>query len=224
MLSPIRRALKRWHPEGIPWPGSVLYNAVSATHVFQRHYELIAQDVVGHCRAGCILDVGTGPGWLLEKLYRASSRLRMTGLDVSPSLVEKARENMKRAELAGVVSVVEGRSDDIPFADCSFDAVISTGSIHHWKDPISGLNEAYRVLKQGGYALIYDLVSDTPGSVIARARREFGRLRMLLLWLHAFEEPFYSHEDFHLLARSTLFEHVQSRFIGVMLCLVLRRP
>ena len=223
MLSPTRKVLKKFHPEGIPWPGTVLYNAVSATSIFQRHYELIAQDVLNYCSEGCILDIGTGPGWLLEKLYQASSKLQITGLDISSSMVEKARENIKNAGLSDVIDIKEGGSDNIPFADNSFDAVISTGSIHHWKYPTAGLNEVYRVLKQGGYALMYDLVSDTPGYVMEKATQEFGRLKMFLLWLHAFEEPFYSHKDFHLLAHPTLFKDAQTRFVGVMFCLILNK-
>ena len=136
-------------------------------------------------------------------------------------MVEKARENMKNAGLSGVVNIKEGGSDNIPFADNSFDAIISTGSIHHWKDPTAGLNEIYRVLKQGGYALMYDLVSDTPGNVTEKATQEFCRLKMFLLWLHAFEEPFYSHKDFLLLVRPTQFKDAQTQFVGVMFCLIL---
>ena len=223
MLSPIRRILKKFHPEGIPWPGTVLYNAVSATRIFQHHYELIAQDILNYCSKGSILDIGTGPGWLLEKLYNASPNFHITGLDISTSMVAKAQKNINNAGLADFIDVKKGESSNIPFANCSFDAVISTGSIHHWKDPTAGLNEIYRVLKHGGYALMYDLVSDTPESVMTEAAQEFGKLKMFLLWLHAFEEPFYSYKRFHLLAHPTLFKDAQTRFVGVMYCLILNK-
>ena len=66
-LSPIRRLLKIFHPESIPWIGTILYNALMATALFQRHYDLVAQDILGYGREGSILDIGTGPGWLLGK-------------------------------------------------------------------------------------------------------------------------------------------------------------
>lgn len=221
MLSPIRRLLKKFHPEGIPWPGTVIYNTLSAIDIFQRHYELIANDILNYCREGRILDIGTGPGRLLEKLHRASPGLQLTGLDISPAMVIKARENMKKAGLSDFIQISAGDAANLPFADDSFDAVISTGAVHHWKDPASGLNEVYRVLKPGGYALIYDLVSDTPKSVMEETAREFGKLKVFLLWLHAFEEPFYSYRDFHLLARPTPFRDYRVRFVGVMFCLIL---
>ncbi len=221
MLSPIRRLLKKFHPEGIPWPGTVVYNAVSATQIFQRHYELIAQDVLSYCSEGPILDIGTGPGWLLEKLHQASSKFEISGLDISATMAAKAKKNMRAAGLSDLIEVKTGDAADIPLADASFNAVVSTGSVHHWKDPTRALNEIYRVLKPGGQALLYDLVSDTPQAVMHAAAQEFGKLKVLLLWLHAFEEPFYSCNNFKLLAGPSLFKEGQTRFVGVTLCLIL---
>ena len=64
-LSAMRRLMKLVHPEGIPWPGSVLYNAISSSAIFQRHYELAARDILSHCSQGTLLDIGTGPARLL---------------------------------------------------------------------------------------------------------------------------------------------------------------
>ena len=222
-LSPARRLVKIFHPEGIPWPGTTLYNKISKTNIFQGHYELVARDILHYCSEGSILDVGTGPGWLLLKLHEQSPRLRVTGLDVSPSMVAKAQKNMANAGLSDIIEIKEGKAIHIPFADNSFDTVVSTGSIHHWKNPIASLNEVYRVLKHGGYALMYDVMSDTPSSVLKETAHEFGRLKMLLLWLHAFEEPFYRRKDFELLARPTLFKEGRTRFVGVLCCLILKK-
>ena len=48
-LSFWRRQLKRVHPEGIPWPGSFFYNALSGTVIFQGHYEMVAKDILDYC-------------------------------------------------------------------------------------------------------------------------------------------------------------------------------
>ena len=222
-LSPARRLLKIFHPEGIPWPGTAFYNVISKISIFQRHYELVIGDILSYCSEGSILDIGTGPGWLLVKLHQQCPKLRLTGLDASPSMVAKARKNIANAGFSDVIEVKEGNANRIPFADSSFDVVVSTGSIHHWKHPAAGLNEVYRVLRHGGYALMYDLVNDTPASVSKKAAHEFGRLKMVLLWLHAFEEPFYTCRNFALLARSTLFKEGQTRFVGVIYCLIMEK-
>jgi ubiquinone/menaquinone biosynthesis C-methylase UbiE len=222
MLSPFRKLLKRVHPEGIPWPATVLYNLVSSTNIFQRHYRLAAKDIGNYCSAGSLLDIGTGPGWLLMRIHNQLPDLRVTGLDVSSSMVAKARENIEKAGLSGVIEMQEGRADALPFDDNTFDVVVSTGSIHHWKQPEAGLNEVRRVLKPGGYALIYDIVSDTPKAVLQSAKQEFGRFRIFMLWIHTFEEPFYSTQDFTDLPKATLFREGQTWFVGVMCCLTLK--
>jgi ubiquinone/menaquinone biosynthesis C-methylase UbiE len=223
MLSRSRRLLKLFHPEGIPQLGTTFYNAISRTGAFQRNYELIAKDVLSYRSEGSTLDIGTGPGWLLVKLHQNSPKLQLTGLDASPSMVAKAQKNMVEAGFSHVIEIKEGKASGMPFPDASFDMVVSTGSIHHWKDPTAGLNEVHRVLKHGGYGLMYDLVSDMPASVLKEGAREFGRLKMMLLWLHAFEEPFYSTQAFELLARPTLFVEGQVRFVGVLCCLILKK-
>jgi ubiquinone/menaquinone biosynthesis C-methylase UbiE len=223
MLSAPRRLLKRFHPEGIPWPGTVFYNAMSATRIFQHHYELIARDIVSVCPGGRILDIGTGPGGLPVELHRLAPHLRITGLDVSRSMVDKARSNILKAGYAGSIEVMEGDASVLPFGDNEFDAVVSTGSIHHWKEPVACLDEVYRVLRPAGHALVYDLVSDTPKQVLGEAAREFGKFRVLLLWLHNFEEPFLSVHAFERLAAASRFKEGHTSFVGVMCCLILKR-
>jgi ubiquinone/menaquinone biosynthesis C-methylase UbiE len=226
-LSLPRRLLKLVHPEGIPWPGSVLYNAISLSAIFQKHYELVAKDILSYCRAqhpfreqGSLLDIGTGPAWLLLKIHQQCPEMRLVGIDSSPAMVIKARQNV---ETTGGIEIKEGNADHVPFPDCSFDIVVSTASIHHWKEPTVGLNEVYRVLKEGGYALVYDLVSDTPAQIMEQTRREFGRWKATLFWLHSFEEPFYNRENFEALARPTMFRKGQTRFLGLLCCLILKK-
>lgn len=183
----------------------------------------MAADIVSYCNKGKLLDIGTGPGWLLVKLYQKSPHLELMGLDISPGMVSRARENITKCGLSDVVRITEGNVSDLPFPDEEFDVVASTGALHHWKDHIAGLNNIYRVLKRGGNALLYDLVSDTPKEILKKAAHDFGKLKSFLLWLHAFEEPFYSYKDFPLLTENTLFETGTTRFVGVMCCLILQK-
>jgi ubiquinone/menaquinone biosynthesis C-methylase UbiE len=170
-LTPFRRLLKLFHPEGIPGPGAKLYNSISKTGIFQRNYDLLAQDILRYGKEGNCLDVGMGPGWLLIKLHEQSPALHLHGIDISPSMVSKAAGNVRKAGLDGVVEVKIGDASHIPYEDKFFDMVVSTGSIHHWKEPVKALNEIYRVLKHGGHALLYDVLSDTPPSVLKEAAR-----------------------------------------------------
>lgn len=223
LLTPFRRLLKFFHPEGIPRFGTPFYNLLTKTGIFQRSYDILVQDILSYRKEGDLLDVGTGPGWLLIKLYRQSPTLRVHGIDISPAMVAKAQANVHEDGLSSVIEIKRGDACTIPYPDAFFDVVVSTGSIHHWKEPVRALNEIYRVLKDGGYALMYDVVSDTPQSILKKAAGEFGRLRILLLWIHAFEEPFYSRKAFEQLPKASLFRRGKTSFPGVVCCLALRK-
>jgi ubiquinone/menaquinone biosynthesis C-methylase UbiE len=181
---------------------------------------MVADDILSFRTDGCLLDIGTGPGRLLSKLHQKSPQMRLVGIDSSPAMVTKAKENTIGVES---IEIREGNAGNIPFPDGYFDIVVSTASIHHWKQPTKGLNEVWRVLKKGDCALIYDLVSDTPQSILADCRREFGRFKTTLFWLHSFEEPFYSRRNFEALVQSTLFRNCQTRFLGLLYCLILKK-
>jgi ubiquinone/menaquinone biosynthesis C-methylase UbiE len=196
---------------------------LSRSRIFERHYQWVAEDVARYCQRGRVLDVGTGPGWLLLALRQTLPDVEPVGVDISAGMVTQAARNLAQAGGSRAVEVRQAAADALPFPDDSFAAVVSTGSLHHWKNPVAGLNEIHRVLQPGGCGLMYDLVSQLPPEVRARARAEFGLVRATLFWLHSFEEPFYSPADLLALARATRFERGETRFVGVLCCLVLRK-
>ncbi|MCP4115548.1 MAG: class I SAM-dependent methyltransferase [Desulfobacteraceae bacterium] len=218
-----RQIIKKFHPEGIPWPGSVLYNALSSTRIFLRHYELVARDVARYGPAECILDIGTGPGRLLRAMGKAFPDTRLIGVDISPSMVETARQNMEKYGRNPLMEVRVANANALPFGDGTFDRVVSTGSLHHWKDPFSALSEAHRVLKVNGCALMYDLVRNMPKPVCREVRARFGAFRLAILWLHSFEEPFLDLEEMEALAGPTEFTLEGTHFTGALCCLVLKK-
>jgi ubiquinone/menaquinone biosynthesis C-methylase UbiE len=222
MKSQWRNLLKRIEPEGIPWPMSLLYNHLSGSSIFLGHYEMVAEDVKYFCRDGKILDIGTGPGRLLLALYRLDPGLELYGADISEAMINKARENCIAAGAAKIdLRVASALS--LPYPDNYFDTVISTGSLHHWKDPAAGLNETCRVLRPGGHALIYDLVRKMPPDVVRQVKEHFGVFRFTLLFLHSFEEPFYSPLEMETLAEKTLFKTGRTRFAGALCCLTMKK-
>lgn len=219
-----RRLLKLVHPEAIPGPATPIYNAVSSSRIFQWHYDLVARDIARYCAQGTLLDVGTGPGWLLLKLHEAAPGMRLVGLDASPAMVAQAQRNAEQAGLATKIEVTAGHAGHLPFPDGTVDLVVSTGSIHHWKEPVAALNEVHRVLKSGGQALVYDLATDTPAEALGEMRRQFGWLWTTLFRLHGLQEPFYSSGAFEALARESAFGEGRTRFVGSLCCLLLRKP
>ena len=104
-----------------------------------------------------ILDIGGGAGEHL--LFVKAIPVTYTILDPSPSIGIRAQSF---ADENGVQLVtIEGRGEDIPFREESFDRVVITCVLLHAEDPAKMIREAYRVLKSGGTMSIY-LPSD-PG-------------------------------------------------------------
>jgi ubiquinone/menaquinone biosynthesis C-methylase UbiE len=165
------KLLVRLCREGFPWPLSLLYDRLSQGRTFRRHYELIADDILSRVRPECLLDIGTGPGWLLVKLHRLCPETRFAAVDISSAMIARARENLAKAGCDGRIEIHEAGAHALPFADGSFDTVTSTISLHHWKDPEVGLNEIHRVLRPGGTGLVYDVVKRMPQDALSAARR-----------------------------------------------------
>jgi ubiquinone/menaquinone biosynthesis C-methylase UbiE len=138
-------------------------------------------------------------------------------------MVAQAQRNIVKYGRDTHIEVQVADAKALPFADGKFDRVVSTGSLHHWKDPVHALTEAHRVLKVDGYALLYDLVRDIPKAVCEEVRAKFGGFRLAILWLHSFEEPFLNVEEMDALGRRTAFRVEGTKFTGALCCLVLSK-
>lgn len=219
-----QRLVKKLHPEGIPAGAARAYNALSGMSIFLRHYDLAAEDIIKFCSSGRLLDIGTGPGRLLITLHRLAPGLDLTGVDISEAMAAQAAGNLAAAGLSGAIHVRQAGARQLPFEDNSFDIVINTASLHHWKEPRESLAEIRRVLKPGGFALLYDLVKNMPKEVRAECGKKYGRTRVFLLRLLSFAEPFYTTETLLALADPALFETIHTRWVGLLCCLTLRKP
>lgn len=95
-----------------------------------------------------VLDAGCGEGVL--SILMAQKGASVIGIDISAPNVEAAQ---KRAGGLGVaVSFIVGDAEELPFADNSFDLVVSSHVIEHLPDPIKGLRELHRATR--GLAVI----------------------------------------------------------------------
>jgi SAM-dependent methyltransferase len=145
-------------------PGGILigdagaYDALSHRLLLGSLFGRIAAEVAADAPAGArVLEVGCGPGRLSIRLAREHS-LDVTGLDLDPAMIERARANADRGGDGGErrPSFLVGDVASLAFPDGSCDLVVSTLSMHHWADPKAGLAEIGRVLRPGGRALVWD--------------------------------------------------------------------
>jgi SAM-dependent methyltransferase len=111
-----------------------------------------------------VLDLGSGAGTdSLIAAQMVGHRGHVTGVDMTPAMLAKARAAAAEMGLSNV-EFVEGEAEQLPFADESFDVVISNGVIDLIPDKDAVFSELYRVLVSGGRMQIADVTIQNPVS------------------------------------------------------------
>jgi SAM-dependent methyltransferase len=148
---------------GRPVPGGILIGDASVYDTLSRlllgpFFARIAADVAAAAPHGArVLEVGCGPGHLSLRLARQHG-LQVTGLDLDPAMIGRARANADRpgAGEGRRPSFLVGDVAALAFPDQAFNLVVSTLSMHHWADPTAGLAEVGRVMCPDGRVLVWD--------------------------------------------------------------------
>ena len=113
--------------------------------VFGPHREYLANDLSGR-----VLDVGAGSGGMFEYVATAVSEGTIEYHAVEPDPHMRKRAAAAAAETGVDVHLRDGRAEALPYADHSFDVVLSAVVFCTVADPAAGLDEVARVLKPGG--------------------------------------------------------------------------
>ncbi len=111
---------------------------------------------------GMMLDAGCGPGYLALSIARRYPEVNISGIDISPEMLNLAAAHRSSSVSQTRVNFHEADVMRLPFSSNSLDFAVSTLSLHHWQDAELSLLEIYRVLKPGGQVLIFDLRRDMP--------------------------------------------------------------
>ena len=120
-----------------------------------------------------VLDVACGPGLVVAAFAKICRRA--TGIDLTPAMLEKAREHAAALSLTNVDWHL-GNVLPLPFPDASFSLVVSRFAFHHFPDPRAVLVEMARVATRPGRIVVADMAaSDDPQRADALNRME--RLR-----------------------------------------------
>jgi ubiquinone/menaquinone biosynthesis C-methylase UbiE len=131
----------------------------------------------GVAPAGHVLEIGAGSGAMAREVLARHPDVTMTVTDVDPGMVDDAR-----ARLAAFGDRVDTRRVDataLPFADGTFDAVVSWLMLHHTVGWEKALAEAIRVVRPGGHVVGYDLLSTPPMRALHRS--DTGHVRLMRL-------------------------------------------
>lgn len=102
-----------------------------------------------------ILDLGCGPGIVSALL--APHAKEVVGFDLTPEMLEKARQRCQAAGLSNVRFDL-GPAENLPFPDGNFDAVVTRLTIHHFPDPRQVMGEIVRTTRPAGKVIVADVV------------------------------------------------------------------
>src|SRR3954466_6912499 len=167
-------------------------------------YRLQAAEVTSGLQEGAdVLEVAPGPGFFAVELARRG--FHVTGLDISHTMVEIARENSAGLE----IDFRQGDITHAPFDAESFDFLVCQAAFKNFRQPVAALNEMHRVLRPGGFAVIHDLNHEATSADIGRevAGMNVGAVagftvRQTLAWLR---RRAFTREQFEALAAESAF-------------------
>lgn len=141
----------------MPFFAARLYDNLTSVKGVNKLFEDISIFLNNSLKEGKLLDVGTGPGRLLYEINKHNPQIELYGLDISASMLDLAKQNLKNIQS---VNLCVGNILKTKYQDNFFDCIVSSGSFYNWDKPIEGLNEVYRILKQGRTAFVFESHKD----------------------------------------------------------------
>jgi demethylmenaquinone methyltransferase/2-methoxy-6-polyprenyl-1,4-benzoquinol methylase len=103
-----------------------------------------------------LLDVATGTGDLALEAHKQLKPEKIIGIDIAVKMLEIGRTKLKRKGLTEIITFEEGDSENLPFEDNSFDAVIVAFGVRNFANVEKGLQEMIRVLRPEGKCVILE--------------------------------------------------------------------
>jgi SAM-dependent methyltransferase len=149
--------------QAVPFSSAPGIRDQAALKLLVESSETVARDTV--------LDVACGPGLVVRAFAGAASHV--TGIDVTPAMIARARELV--LGLSNVTLDI-GDVNQLPYEDGEFDIVVSRYAFHHFQDPRAVLGEMKRVCRPGGRVVVCDLLaSEDPSKAAAFHELEMYR-------------------------------------------------
>ncbi|MDR2585882.1 MAG: ubiquinone/menaquinone biosynthesis methyltransferase [Prevotellaceae bacterium] len=114
---------------------------------------------LGQSGAMRVLDAACGTGVLSWMIF-SKLKIKVIGLDISTKMLQRAEKRGESQKFSGETPIfIEGRAEELPFDDQSFDAVTIAFGIRNFENRAVALLEVYRVLKRGGSLSILEFAT-----------------------------------------------------------------
>ena len=172
-----------------------------------------------------VLEVAPGPGYFAIEMARLD-RFHVTGLDISHTFVEIARENARKAGAS--VDFQQGNVSGMPFAEGSFDLIICQAAFKNFSQPGQAIDEMYRVLRGGGMAVIQDMWKEAPDATLRQEvnAMQLGPVNAFLTGrtLRMLRRRAYTKEQFERLATASAFGGCAIETSGIGIEVRLKKP
>jgi SAM-dependent methyltransferase len=138
--------IRRWIAHQFARPSGRLGKWVIAPWLNRigRGLNRLACDLLAPKPGEALLEIGFGGGALLERLA-AAQPAKLVGVDRSGAIVARGRRR-----LGGRAEIIEAETQSLPFADDSFDGLVSVSVLHFWPELAPPLREMARVLRRAG--------------------------------------------------------------------------
>ncbi len=114
---------------------------------------------IGYLKAGQpkeMLDVATGTADVAIMAAKMLKPSRIIGIDIANQMLDFGRKKILKEGLEGVITLETGDSENLQFADASFDAVSVAFGVRNFENLEKGLAEMFRVLRPGGRIVILE--------------------------------------------------------------------
>ncbi len=112
-------------------------------------------DILSEKNPKTILDIATGTGDLAINLVKTGAP-KIVGLDISPGMLDVGKKKVAAKNLGDTIEMVTGDSENLPFADNSFEAVTVAFGVRNFETLDKGLAEIYRVLAPQGTFVVLE--------------------------------------------------------------------
>ena len=159
---PRKKNQRQPNMEGLDSPEvAKAFNKMTNLPPFKLLYMKIVSKIKKLNPNGILVDVGCGAGNLIVKIAQKMPALSLKGVDISPEILEYAKERAIKNSVENKIEFKIGTVEDLPFPDNSIDIIVSSLSLHHWLSPIDAFNEIKRVLKEDGRLILFDFRRDS---------------------------------------------------------------
>jgi demethylmenaquinone methyltransferase/2-methoxy-6-polyprenyl-1,4-benzoquinol methylase len=107
-----------------------------------------------------LLDMATGTGDFAIACLKVNPD-KITGIDLSPGMLEYGRIKLAEKQLANKIELLEGDSEQIQFSDAYFDAATVAFGVRNFENLEKGIKELYRVIKPNGILVVLEFSQPT---------------------------------------------------------------